>query len=84
MDTVYAANRLFDLIAPQMKRTSGFLTSSFAGERQGDLSPMVTLKFVDAISDTLPQETAKAKPKAKANKPTAKPKPAAKTEAGKK
>ena len=73
LDTVYAVNRLFDLIAPQMKRTSGFLTSSPAVERQGDNSPMVALKFVDEVSDELPKKSDKAyAPKKDSTKKTAK------------
>ena len=52
---VYTANRLFDLIAPQMKRTSGFLTTSNAPVKSGDSTPMVTVKFVDEVSDELPK-----------------------------
>lgn len=58
---VYTANRLFDLIAPQMKRSSGFLTTSRAPERSGDLAPMVTVKFVDEISEELPKSSKPAK-----------------------
>lgn len=81
LDTAAATNHLFDLIAPQLKRTSGFLTSSRAVERQGDLTPMTTLSFVDPIADEAPKKTA-AKPAAKPVK--AKAKPARSTKATKK
>lgn len=83
---VYSANRLFDLIAPQMKRASGFLSSSRAPQRSGDLTPMVTLKFVDEIASELPAKkqpvkaAIKKKPAAK-KAPAGKPKPATKTAA---
>lgn len=77
LDTVYSANRLFDLIAPQMKRTSGFLTTSRAPERSGDLTPMVTLKFVDEISEDYKPAAKPKKAKPSTTKPAAK-KPAAK------
>lgn len=85
---VYSANRLFDLIAPQMKRTSGFLSSSRAPERSGDLTPMVTLKFVDEIASELPakkqpSKTAAKKPSTAKKAQTSKSKPSAKKKTAK-
>lgn len=51
VDTIESVNRLFDVIAPQMKRTSGYLTHLAAPERAGDWAAMRTLKFVDPIED---------------------------------
>lgn len=78
LDTAQAANHLFDLIAPQMKRTSGFLTHQKSPARQGDLTPMTTLNFVDSIADELPKAAAA---KAKATKPRSKASPATTTKA---
>lgn len=75
LDTTSATNHLFDLIAPQMKRTSGFLTTSRAGSRKGDGTSLITLSFVDAIAEELPKTKTPVKSNKKADKldkPTAK------------
>lgn len=51
LDTVEAAHRLVDVIAPQMKRDSGFIRLKPALSRVGDGSPQATLSFVDEIKD---------------------------------
>lgn len=51
LDTVEATHELFDVIAPQMKRDSGFLRIKTAGSKVGDGTPIVRVSFVDEISD---------------------------------
>ena len=65
-----AATILVDIIAPQIKRDSGYLRIEHAGYRRGDNSEMGTISFVDEISFDKP-ETQPEKP-AKAKKPAAK------------
>ena len=55
-------NELVDVIAPQIKRDSGYLKIERTGFRRGDNSEMATISFVDDIKDEAP----------KADKPTAK------------
>ncbi len=56
-----AATLLIDVIAPQIKRDSGYLRIEHAGYRRGDNSEMGTISFVDEISfeDSEPKEQAK-------------------------
>ena len=61
-------NELFDNIAPQIKRNSGYLKIERTGFRRGDNSEMATISFVDEIKD---KAEAKEAPKA-AKKPAAK------------
>lgn len=42
--------RLFETIAPSIKRESGYLTISTAGRRRGDNADMSTIGFVDEIT----------------------------------
>lgn len=67
------ATLLIDVIAPQIKRDSGYLKIEHAGYRRGDNAEMGTISFVDEISFDEPK---------KEEKPAAKPakKPAAKKE----
>lgn len=67
LDTTEAAHRLVDVIAPQLKRDSGFVRLKAAPARVGDGSPQATLSFVDEIKDIpVPaQPTKKPAPKAK-------------------
>ncbi len=44
-------NELVDIIAPQIKRDSGFLRIEHAGFRRGDNAEMATISFVDEIKD---------------------------------
>ena len=44
------ATLLVDVIAPQIKRDSGYLRIEHAGYRRGDNSEMGTISFVDEIS----------------------------------
>lgn len=69
LDSNQTANRLVDLIAPQIKRESGYLKLERAGFRRGDMAPMSTLSFVDPIS--LDDSIKGALTLAKAKKPAA-------------
>ncbi len=62
-------NALVDIIAPQIKRNSGYLKIERTGYRRGDNSEMATISFVDEIKDEL-KEAPKAEKAEK--KPTAK------------
>ena len=53
-------NELVDVIAPQIKRNSGFLRIEHAGFRRGDNAEMANISFVDEIKD---KEEAKEEPK---------------------
>lgn len=79
LDTVAAAHRLLDVIAPQMKRTSGYIRLTAVPNRRGDDAPQAMLEFVDEIKE-LPRSEVKSTPakktpvKAKKTKKAAKPK----------
>lgn len=74
LDDITTANLLMDVIAPQIKRSSGYLRIERAGFRQGDHAAMATISFVDSIS--LSQPTAEQAPTAKKSSPATSPKPA--------
>lgn len=63
LNDLEAATLLVDVIAPQIKRDSGYLRIEHAGFRRGDNSEMGTISFVDEIDfDVKPEkETTKAK-----------------------
>ena len=72
-----AAALLVDVIAPQIKRDSGYLRIEHAGYRRGDNAEMGTISFVDdidfeAVSNEKPAKDVKAKATAKATKPAKK------------
>lgn len=67
LDDIKTADLLMDVIAPQIKRDSGYLKIERAGFRKGDNTEMGTLSFVDGIN----LEVAKPADK-KATKPAAK------------
>lgn len=67
LNDLEAATLLMDVIAPQIKRDSGYLRIEHAGFRRGDNSEMGTISFVDDIS--LEVEKPEKKP---AKKPAAK------------
>lgn len=49
-------NELIDVIAPQIKRDSGYLRIERTGFRRGDNAEMATISFVDEIKDTVKEE----------------------------
>ena len=49
LDDLEVANLLVDVIAPQIKRDSGYLRIERAGFRKGDHAEMATISFVDNI-----------------------------------
>ena len=49
LDSIEAADLLMDVIAPQIKRDSGYLRIERAGFRRGDNTEMATIGFVDNI-----------------------------------
>ena len=49
LDDIEVADFLMDVIAPQLKRDSGYLRIEHAGYRKGDHSEMGTISFVDDI-----------------------------------
>ena len=65
LDDIKSADLLIDVIAPQIKRDSGYLRIERAGLRRGDNSEMATIAFVDEISD---QPKAASKPAKKEDK----------------
>ena len=75
LNDLEAAALLVDVIAPQIKRESGYLRIERAGFRRGDNSEMGTISFVDEIDleklDNKVEVEAK-KPAAKAAKPAKK------------
>ena len=59
LNDVEVAALLIDVIAPQIKRNSGYLKIEHAGYRRGDNSEMGTISFVDDISFEEKKEPAK-------------------------
>ena len=57
LDDIQVANLLMDVIAPQIKRDSGYLRIEHAGFRKGDHSEMGTISFVDDIDMEVKKET---------------------------
>lgn len=49
-------NELIDVIAPQIKRDSGYLRIERTGFRRGDNAEMATISFVDEIKDAVKEE----------------------------
>ncbi len=49
LDDIKTADLLMDVIAPQIKRDSGYLRIERAGFRRGDNAEMGTISFVDQI-----------------------------------
>ena len=50
LDNLEAADLLMDVIAPQVKRNSGYLRIERTGFRKGDHAEMATISFVDSIN----------------------------------
>lgn len=59
LNDLEAANLLVDVIAPQIKRDSGYLRIERAGYRRGDNAEMGTISFVDEIDLEVAQEEPK-------------------------
>ena len=50
LDNLEVADLLMDVIAPQIKRDSGYLRIERSGFRKGDHAEMATISFVDPIN----------------------------------
>lgn len=55
LDSIKAADLLMDVIAPQVKRDSGYLRIERVGFRRGDNTEMAIIEFVDPISLEQPE-----------------------------
>ncbi len=51
LDSIEVADHLMDVVAPQIKRNSGYLRIVRTGFRKGDNAKTATISFVDPISD---------------------------------
>lgn len=82
LNDIEVAGLLFDKIAPQIKRDSGYFKITHAGYRRGDNTEMGTIAFVDEISFEEPAKEEKPAEKKPAveKKATAAKKPATKKE----
>ena len=70
LNDLEAAAILFDVIAPQIKRDSGYLRIERAGLRRGDNAEMGTISFVDEFNFDIQSEVKESKPAKKATKKT--------------
>lgn len=68
LNDMQTADLLVDVIAPQIKRDSGYLKIEHAGFRRGDNSEMGTISFVDDIKLEAKQEKKAEKPAKKETK----------------
>ena len=60
LNDIETASLLIDVIAPQIKRDSGYLRIEHSGYRRGDNAEMGTLSFVDEIDiEAKPKESSK-------------------------
>ena len=57
LDDQAMGNQLVDVIAPQVKRDSGYLKIERTGFRRGDNAEMATISFVDEIKDEVKKES---------------------------
>ncbi|MDO4508185.1 MAG: 50S ribosomal protein L17 [Candidatus Saccharibacteria bacterium] len=64
LNSIEMGNLLVDVIAPQIKRDSGYLRIERAGFRRGDNAEMGTISFVDEISFEEPKAEKPAEKKA--------------------
>jgi len=67
LDSIEAGDHLMDVVAPAIKRDSGYLRIKHTGCRKGDNAEMATISFVDEITVAKPEITKKpaAKPATK-------------------
>ena len=66
LNSLETANLLVDVVAPQIKRDSGYLRIERAGYRRGDNAEMGTISFVDEIDfEVEPEKPAKKTTEAK-------------------
>ena len=72
LNDLEAAMLLVDVIAPQIKRDSGYRRIERAGTRRGDNSEMGTISFVDDINYDVPAPEAKKPAKKTTTKPATK------------
>lgn len=56
LDNLEVADLLMDVVAPQIKRNSGYLRIERTGFRKGDHAEMATISFVDSINLDLKKE----------------------------
>ena len=63
INDIEVANLLMDVIAPQIKRDSGYLRVISAGNRKGDHAEMSTISFVDTIEIAKEADKEEKKPK---------------------
>lgn len=66
LNSIEMGDLLVDVIAPQIKRDSGYLRIEHAGFRRGDNAEMGTISFVDEISFEEPKAEKVEKPAVKA------------------
>ena len=59
LNDLESATILMDIIAPQIKRNSGFLRIERSGYRRGDNAEMGTISFVDDINPEIAEEQPK-------------------------
>lgn len=72
LNSISCGNLLVDVVAPQVKRDSGYLKIERAGYRKGDNAEMGTISFVDEI-DYSKAEKKVEKPAKEVKKPVKKP-----------
>ena len=72
LNSVSSGNLLVDVVAPQVKRDSGYLRIEHAGYRKGDNAEMGTISFVDEIDYSKAEKPAKEEAKKPATKKPAK------------
>ena len=72
LNDLESATILMDIIAPQIKRDSGYLRIEHAGFRRGDNSEMGTISFVDEIDYSIETSESKAEKKSESVKKSAK------------
>ncbi len=72
LNDIEAASLLVDVIAPQIKRDSGYLRIEHAGYRRGDNAEMGTISFVDDIDFETAAEEEPVKKTTKSTKPAKK------------